>query len=219
MVKKLMTGLAISVGAGLAITATNRAKGKTPWHPATNDGSMTPVTIRVHTAAPRGEHGRPEEEQEMAMASSPARSAELGEVRVMIEALDTRCNELLSSVNQRIDELQSHLPRFIDVKVTSRLREAEERLRAEFQEEQSRTLDAFLKTLDQKVLPRISAVEEAAVAQREEMDQMRQRIEKTDETLVRLLDRVEVVVASIGSPAVHEMAKAQVREINQKAVA
>jgi len=121
-------------------------------------------------------------------------------------------------VNQRIDDLQSHLPRFIDVKVTSRIREVEERLRTEFQDEQSRTLDAFLKTLDQKVLPRIQLIENAVGAQGAEIGQMRQRIEKTDETLDRVLDRIEKVVDSISMPyPAHS--NSHVREIHQKAVA
>ena len=175
---------------------------------------MTPVTIRVHTAVPRNEpqpRTEPDEPRALttattapvvtraatALTKAPARSAELAEIRVMIETLDQRSGEMMSSVNQRIDELQGHLPRFIDVKVSSRIREVEERLRTEFQDEQSRTLDAFLQTLDQKVLPRISLVEEAVGSQGEEIGKIRQRIEKTDETLDRVLNRIEKVVDSI----------------------
>jgi hypothetical protein len=223
MVKKIMTGLAISVGAGLALTAATRNHKKTGgWHPATTEGIMTPVTIRVHTALSRTSDSvataNPDAERHEEAMALPT-SAELAEIRVMIEALDQRSCEMLSTVNQRIDDLQNHLPRFIDVKVTSRIREVEERLRTEFQDEQSRTLDAFLKTLDQKVLPRISMLEEAVGAQGAEIGQMRQRIEKTDDTLDRVLDRIEKVVDSLSSASFAGYPASHVMEISQKAVA
>src|ERR1700683_3731911 len=124
MVKKLMTGLAISVGACMALTmATVRTRKKGTWHPATTDGTMTPVTIRVHTAINRNDQARTElvrasdniatvePEEATALTKAPGRSAELAEIRVMIEALDQRSGEMMSTVNQRIDDLQNHLPR------------------------------------------------------------------------------------------------------------
>ena len=237
MVKKFMTGLAISVGAGLAIVATTRVGKKSPWHPAKTGGTLTPVTIRVHTAVARNEPTDTDTascpaDNETALAvtrvvnaaepdEGPAylqRSAQLAEIKVMIETLDQRSNEMMSTVNQRIDDLQSHLPRFIDVKVTSRIREVEERLRSEFQDEQSKTLDAFLRTLEQKVLPRLTLVEDAVGAQGAEIGQMRQRIEKTDETLDRVLERIEKVVGSMSLPF-SEYAHSHVTAIHQKAVA
>ena len=236
MVKKFVTGLAISVGAGLAIAATTRASRKGLWHPAKTGGTLTPVTIRVHTAAPRTEATHTEvatlSDSQMALTvnrvantaepdetpTSLQRSAELAEIKVMIETLDQRSNEMLSTVNQRIDDLQSHLPRFIDVKVTARIREVEERLRTEFQDEQSKTLDAFLRTLEQKVLPRLTLVEDAVGAQGAEIGHMRKRIEKTDETLDRVLDRIEKVVDSMSMPY-PEYANSHVTAIHQKAVA
>ncbi len=222
MVKKIMAGLAISLGAGagIAYTFTNKAKKKGGWHPVKADGSdtngsMTPVNIRVHTTAPRNEQARiAESDEPMALTAAPERSAELAEIRVMIESLENRTSEMMTTVNQRIDELQNHLPRFIDVKVTSRIREVEERLRTEFQDEQSRTLVAFLQTLDQKVLPRMSLVEQAVGAQGEEIGRMRQRMEMTDETLGRVLGRIEKVVDSMAPVPVPEYNNSHVMEIN-----
>jgi hypothetical protein len=234
MVKKLMSGLAISLGAGIALTiATRTNKNKNGlWHPATDNGTMTPVTIRVHKAFCREDEAgtdlvrnldncaaEAESDEAMALTTAPGRSAEMAEIRVMIEALDQRSVEMMSTVNQRIDDLQNHLPRFIDVKVTSRIREVEERLRTEFQDEQSRTLDAFLKTLDQKVLPRISLIEETVGAHGEEIGQMRQRIQKTDETLVRVLDRIEKVVDSMTTLPFSGHPNSHVMELHKKAVA
>jgi hypothetical protein len=197
---------------------------------------MTPVTIRVHTAVQRTESAPAEvatfPESQVAVAvnrvanvvepdetpNSLQRSAELAEIKVMIDALDQRSSEMMTTVNQRIDDLQSHLPRFIDVKVTSRIREVEERLRTEFQDEQSKTLDAFLRTLEQKVLPRLSLVEDAVGAQGAEIGHMRQRIEKTDATLDRVLERIEKVVDSMSGPF-PDYSTSHVTAIHQKAVA
>lgn len=237
MVKKFVTGLAISVGAGIAIAVTTRATQKGLWHASKSGGTLTPVTIRVHTAVLRNEPTHTEvalvktenvASPETAVVVSPVahnevsgtlqRSAELAEIKVMIEALDQRSGEMMATVNHRIDDLQNHLPRFIDVKVTSRIREVEERLRTEFQDEQSKTLDAFLKTLEQKILPRLSLVEDAVGAQGAEIGQMRKRIEKTDETLDRVLERIERAVDSMMTPF-PGYANSYVTEIHQKAVA
>jgi hypothetical protein len=224
MVKKLMTGIAISVGAGLALVATTRvAKDKEGlWHPAKSGGTMTPVTIRVHTAVARNEptptEAAPPPLDLEPLQSSAHDAAALAEIKVMIETLDQRNSEMMCTINQRIDDLQNHLPRFIDVKVTARMREVEDRLRSEFQDEQSKTLDVFLRTLDQKVLPRITMIEQAVGAQNAEIGQIRQRIEKTDETLDLVLERIEKVVDSMVSPF-PGYANAHVTEMLQKAVA
>jgi hypothetical protein len=234
MVKKIMTGLAISVGAGLAFTVTNRAAAKRGLWPGTQgQGTLTPIDIRVHGASPRNEQLAErarlsenaaaqlcdESEELMALTTSPERSAELAEIRVMIESLEQRTAEMMSVVNQRIDDLQNHLPRFIDVKVTSRIREVEERLRTEFQDEQSKTLDAFLQTLDQKILPRITLLEDAVGAQGAEIGRIHQRLEKTDSSLERVLDRIEKVVDSIATSPIPNYPNSPVMEIHQKAVA
>lgn len=226
MGKRLVTGLAISVGAGIAIAATRVAQSRL-WG-ARSGGKLTPVTIRVHTAVPRSEQIAVETAAAAAAPSGnpfpqpePAelqRTLELAEIKVMIEGLDQRSSEMMSTVNQRIDDLQNHLPRFIDVKVTSRIREAEDRLRAEFQDEHSKTVDTFLTTLEQKVLPRIGLVEQAVGAQGEEIGMMRHRMEKTDETLDRVLERIEQVVDSMVTPF-PGYANSHVTQISQKAVA
>jgi hypothetical protein len=229
MGKKFVTGLAISVGAGIAFAATTRAAwGRWPAKFGSG-GTLTPVTIRVHTAIPRSEQthvdllAQPADNplpgaEPAGTTVSLQRSIELAEIKVMIETLDQRSNEMLTTVNQRIDDLQNHLPRFIDVKVTSRIREVEDRLRTEFQDEQSQTLDAFLATLEQKVLPRLSLVEEAVGAQGAEIGQMRRRIEKTDESVDRVLERIEQVVDAMAAPF-PGYAASYVTEITQKAVA
>jgi hypothetical protein len=236
MVKRMMAGLAISLGAGLALTVTTRNGRKGPWRLAKDTGTLTPVTIRVHPVGVRTEAASAElvrtsdnvaatasqavfvESEEVALTSAPARSAELAEIRVMIDALDQRGTDMMTTVNQRIDDLQNHLPRFIDVKVTSRIREVEERLRMEFQDEQCRTLDAFLKTLDEKILPRITVIEDTVESHGIEISQMRKRIEKTDETLDRVLLRIEKAVDSITVPY-NGHGNSHVMEIHQKAVA
>jgi hypothetical protein len=236
MVKKLVTGLALSVGAGLALSARNSRKGG-------RAANVTPVTIRVHKAALRpglvkAAHPGPQSVEEQtvcvevepnpALAAhavevplSPARdhSTELAELRMMIENIDQRTGEMMSSVSQRIDDLQNHLPRFIDVKVSSRLREVEERLRAEFRDGQSKTFDMFLQTLDSKVLPRLSNVEDAVERQSEEIGRMRSRIDRTDETIASVVARIDRVVDSMAAGSFPGYASSQVYAIDKKAVA
>jgi hypothetical protein len=232
MVKKFVTGLALSVGAGLALSARNSRKGG-------RAAQVTQVTIRVHKAALRPElmkaaHPRPQsvEEQTVCVEAelNPAlaahavetprdHSTELAELRMIIENIDKRTGEMMSSVSQRIDDLQNHLPRFIDVKVSSRLREVEDRLRAEFQDKQSKTLDVFLQTLDSKVLPRLSSVEEAVGRRSQEIGSMRSRIDRTDETIASVVARIDKVVDSMTAASFPGYASSLVYAIDKKAVA
>jgi uncharacterized coiled-coil protein SlyX len=207
MGKKWITGLAVSVGAGLAVTTAAMRARKKARTPGSVDGTMTPINIRTHNLV---EIPRPQATVTAmppaggAVASLPPEySAEMAEVRVRLNTLDERSNELATTINQRVDDLQSHLPRFIDVKVTSRIRETEDRLRMEIRDEQARTVDAFLQTLDQKLLPRIAMLEETVGMQRAEIAQLKQCIEKTDEMLQRLLGRMENTGVAVGSSPVN----------------
>ena len=237
MFVKFVTGLAVSVGAGLAlqVSARNSRRGGQAT-------KVTPVTIRVHQAALRPELRRgaysasqPVEEHtvhveavppalavhavETPLPAAPDRSSKLAELRSMIENMDKRTGEMMSSINQRIDGLQHDVPRFIDIKVSSRLREVEDRLRAEFQDVQSNTLDVFLKTLDSKVLPRLSNVEEAVGLHADEICHMRNSMDRTDEAIARLVARVDKVVASMTVPTFPGYASPRVYPIDRKAVA
>lgn len=235
MVMKFIAGLAISVGAGVALQANSRSNQRGVCRPAKAGEPMIPVTIRVHTAASRAtdaikeeffrteaatageKHHTAAETRELENRLASERSAELAEIRMMVESLDRRNGEMMTGVNQRIDELQNDLPRFIDVKVTSRIREAEDRLRSEFQDEQSKTLDAFLQTLESKVLPRLTVVEQAVGSQGQEIGAMRMRMDSTEEAINRVVHRIERMVDSL-APMVPEYASQHVMEIVQKAV-
>jgi len=227
MVKKFMAGLMVSAGAGLAVAATTLAikkeRRKRTWGPAKSEGIMTPLTLRVDAPVPRNEEIHIEcEDEPVKMTVSPGASAEVAEMRSALEGIEQRANEMIGAVNQRIDDLQSHLPRFIDIKVTCRLREVEERLRIEFRDEQSRTVDAFLQTLEQKVLPRIAAVEQTLGAQRDELSRMRMHQDKTDARLDAIVEHLEKVMAVITPPPglpLNGHAGSYLTELHQKAVA
>ncbi len=225
MVTKFMTGLAISMGAGLVLAATTRPSRKGVFG-LTTKGSMTALTRNELDPMEPQVSGNPT--AELVCRYDPVeppqtkplqeRSADLAEIRLMIDALDRRSMEMMDKVNERIDDLQNHLPRFIDVKVASRLREVEERLKAEFQDEQRLTLDAFLTTLDSKVLPRLTLAEQAIGTQNFEIGRMRERIDTTDATLNRVMNRIERAIDSM-APQYPAYANSHVTEIHKKAVA
>jgi hypothetical protein len=158
-------------------------------------------------------------EAETPLPAAPDRSNQLSELRKMIENMDKQTGVMMSSINQRIDDLQNDVPRFIDTKVSSRLREVEDRLRADFQHEQSKALDVFLKTLDSKVLPRLSSVEEAVGLQADEICRMSNSMDRTDEAVARLVARVDKVVVSMTAATFPGYASPRVYPIDRKAVA
>lgn len=179
MFKRILKGLAISFGAGLILRAgTSRRSGKQPLGVDPLMRRLDEVELRMGNI-------------ERAAPTPAAGSGEVAAMRELVENLDRRTTEQIAMVCQRLDELQSHLPRFIDVKIIARVREMEDRLKADILESRERTLEKFVASVETKMLEGIAGVESSLASQSREIGELRERLGQTDQNLSKILATVE----------------------------
>ena len=91
--------------------------------------------------------------------------------------------------------VEQQVPAHIEASVNAKMAELEQKLRGEFQEIHHRTVDAFVETIESRVVGRITALETSLVEQSQSIVSLREKSLKTDDNLQRLLDAVEKLCA------------------------
>lgn len=179
MFKKILKGLTISLGAGLLLRAGARRK----------TGVANPLLARLDSMETR---------MSSIECAIPAETptGEIALMREMITGLERRNSEQIAAIGQRLDELQNHLPRFIDVKVSTRVREMEERIKADVFETRGKTFETFVAGIEAKMLNGIAVVERSLAAQSQEIGDLKQRLGQTDQNLAKVLSTVERLTES-----------------------
>ena len=83
----------------------------------------------------------------------------------------------------------------IEASISTKMTELERKLRGEFHEIHHRTIDAFAETIERRVVDRITMIEANLIEQSHSIVSLRERSNKTDDNLQRLLDAVEKLCA------------------------
>ena len=180
MFKKILKGLTISLGAGLLMRAGAKRRTGAAANPlVARLDAMETRMCSVERAAP---------------AETPA--GEIAIIREIVTDMERRNAEQIATIAQRMDELQNHLPRFIDVKVSARVREMEERIKADVFETRGKTFETFVASVEAKMLSGIAVVERSLAAQSQEIGDLKQRLGQTDENLSKVLSTVERLTES-----------------------
>ncbi len=175
MLKKILKGLTISLGAGLLMRACAKRKAGATANPlVARLAAMETRMCSIERVAP---------------GDTPA--GEIAVMREMVTDMERRNAEQIANIGQRLDELQNHLPRFIDVKVSTRVREMEERIKADVLETRGKTFETFIASLETKMLTGIAVVERSLAAQSNEIGELKQRLGHTDQNLSKVLMTVE----------------------------
>ncbi|PYT31786.1 MAG: hypothetical protein DMG57_03930 [Acidobacteria bacterium] len=112
-----------------------------------------------------------------------------------------RLRNQVRTVDQRVNELDSHLPVIVQSTVEVRFHEVETRLQQEFEQAQSRSMEAFVSTLQDKVVDRISTLEFNLAEQSHAIGSLRDASLKTDENLQKMLVGIERLVDQTRTPA------------------
>ena len=112
-----------------------------------------------------------------------------------------RLRNQVRSVDQRLNELDSHLPVIVQSTVDVRFHEVETRLQQEFEQAQSRSMEAFVSTLQDKVVDRISTLEVNLAEQSHAIGSLRDASLKTDENLQKMLLGIDRLVEQTRTPA------------------
>jgi len=122
---------------------------------------------------------------------------------------------------KKLAVVEQQLSLRIEAQVGGRMAELEQQLRGEFEQVHARTVDAFVQTIENRVIGRIGTLESSLVNQAQEITVLREKTTKTDESLKKLLAAVERLceraeeraqVPLVTPPAAEEAAPAQAQE-------
>jgi uncharacterized coiled-coil protein SlyX len=206
MMKSVLKTLAISFGGGLALGAGMRlaqgpAKGRSEPR-----ADLNPLLARLKNVESRivemesAEHPAP-----VVSVPAPAAFAEktLAAFESKLAAQLTDVEQLrveIRQVDERLGQLDVQLPVLIQSTVDVRFREVEQHLQRDFEEAQSRSMAAFVDTLQTKVVERISTLETNLAEQSQVIGKLRDASVRSDENLQKMLAGIERLVDQSKAP-------------------
>ena len=200
MMKSALKTLAISFGGGLALGVGMRlAQGPAKVRSAPHV-DLDPLLARLQDVESRI--------VEMESTERVARAAPIPAPAIFSEkvlaAFESRLAGQLTDVEQlraqirqvdeRLADLDVQLPALIQSTVDVRFREVEPRLQRDFEEAQSRSMAAFVETLQSQVVERISALETNLAEQSQVIGKLRDASVRSDENLQKMLTGIERLV-------------------------
>jgi hypothetical protein len=228
MANRLLRNIAVTIGAGLAVGLSRKAVRRL-HAPAVN---LSPILTRldeiehrvtcVEHAPPRVLAPTPEEIEALGTLVS-SQHEDIEDLRRQICATERRNAEQVEVFGKKLAVVEQQLHLRIDAQVGGRMTELEQQLRGEFEQIHARTVDAFVQTIESRVIGRIGALENNLVTQAEAITALREKTTKTDESLMKLLSAVEklceraearaqVPIVTPPAPAAEEAEPAQVQQ-------
>jgi uncharacterized coiled-coil protein SlyX len=200
MMKAVLKTLALSFGGGLALGAGIRLTQGAAKSRQEPEVDLDPLLSRLQNVESRIV------EMESTVSIQPAPTGPLpsdvlGKTLVAFEArLAAQVNHVgelradIRRVDQCLADLDSQLPVLVQSTVDVRFEQAEQRLRHDFEEAQSRSMTAFAETLQTKVVERISTLEVNLSEQSQAIGKLRDASVRSDENLQKMLVGIERLV-------------------------
>ncbi len=167
--KTFFKGLALTIGAGLLLRA-GVGRGK----------SRDPIQDRLDRA-----------ELKLTQMEKSQSPAGVSEIQDWIRSIERRNSEQIDAVALKLDAFEHKIPELINITVTARIQEVEQRIAAEIRETQSLMIQALVETIDARVTKGIAHVESSVLAHSQEITDLSQRMNQTDANLVRILRILE----------------------------
>lgn len=130
-----------------------------------------------------------------------AQEAELAAVRAQLKKEQRQIEELGGAAGRLRGELQD----WLETSVSTRMSDVETRLKAESERSQRQMLDAFVESVQTRVIQRISGLEEEVSSQSAAMSELRACSLRTEQSMQRLLTELGRVV--VRHPAPEEPAR------------
>ncbi len=204
MMKAVFKTLAISFGGGLALGAGIRlTQGPVKSRPEPGV-DLDPLLARLKSV-----ESRIVRMETTVPASAPA-AAPSPVVEKTLAAFESRLaaqfNDVqhlrgeIRGVDQRLVEMDAQLPVIVQSTVDVRFREAERKLQQDFEEAQSRSMAAFVDTLQTRVVERISTLESNLAEQFNAIGKLRDTSLRTDENLQKMVAGIERLVDQSRTP-------------------
>ena len=209
MMKAVLKTLAISFGGGLAIGAGIRLTQGAAKPRRETDIDLDPLLSRLKDVESRVSEIALETSVrvETPISSQPLPSEVLGQTLVAFEArLASQLNDVeqvredIRRVDERLADLDSQLPVLVQSSVDVRFQAVERKLQQDFEESQTRSMAAFVDTLQSKVVDRISTLETNLAEQSQAIGKLRDASQRSDENLQKMLVGIERLVDQTKAP-------------------
>ncbi len=207
MMKAVLKTLAISFGGGLALGAGIRLTQGPAKSRREPDVDLDPLLTRLKEVESRVSDMESAPRVETPISTAPLPSEVLGKTLVAFEArLASQLNEVeqvrtdIRRVDERLADLDSQLPVLVQSTVDVRFQEVERKLQHEFEQAQTRSMAAFVDTLQSKVVDRISTLETNLAEQSHAIGKLRDASQKSDENLQKMLVGIERLVDQTKAP-------------------
>ena len=209
MMKAVLKTLAISFGGGLAIGAGIRLTQGASKPRRESEIDLDPLLSRLKNVESRISEIALESTTrvETPVSSQPLPSEVLGQTLVAFEArLASQLNDVeqvredIRRVDERLADLDSQLPVLVQSSVDVRFQAVERKLQQDFEESQTRSMAAFVDTLQSKVVDRISTLETNLAEQSQAIGKLRDASQRSDENLQKMLVGIERLVDQTKAP-------------------
>src|ERR1019366_751411 len=92
-----------------------------------------------------------------------SQSEDIAGLRLDLQRIERRNFEQVESFGQKVAAVEQTLPAHIEASVNARMVDLENRLRGEFQDMHRKTVDAFVATIENRVIGRIATIEVSLV--------------------------------------------------------
>ena len=206
MMKAVLKTLALSFGGGLALGAGLRLTQGSARARREPDVDLDPVLARLKNvesrivameASPRAPSAAAAPAASLAEKTLSAFESRLAAQFGDVEQLRGE----IRNIDQRLGDLDAHIPVIIQSTVDVRFQEVERKLQHDFEEAQNRSMAAFVDTLQSAVVERITALETNLADQSQAIGKLRDTSLRTDESLQKMLVGIERLVDQGRRPA------------------
>jgi hypothetical protein len=211
MAIKILKGLAVVAGTGLAIGFGNKRRKQAPWVSDKSDSGfpIQPLLERLDRIEARmsAVEARP---------VSEAGSDGLAQLDHVVQRQTQDLQTLRVQVERRFAEVAKEVPAILESLLDPRVEDLRTRLRAEMRESVESTLVSFERKLDHKVSVRIATLENSLIDQSTAVTALGQRAIEAEENFQKLISAVERLCESRERPVLDLPFERQLSEAFQR---
>jgi uncharacterized coiled-coil protein SlyX len=227
MIGKILKGLAVAVGAGIAtgVVVARRTRPSTQQFRPENLPSLKPVLERLERVESRVAGVESSSALQADAVSALAaclrsQSKEVESIQLRVDHQQKEVATRLGTVEESLANFAAGLPGLVESIIETRVEDFSLRLRAETQQAVHATLTTFERAIEDKMSDRIAVIEKAMLEQSAALASFRQRVRELDEDIQRwtfaverLIDRTNRVIEADSTQS-RKAIELPVRELN-----
>jgi uncharacterized coiled-coil protein SlyX len=116
---------------------------------------------------------------------------DLALLREQVTNAERRAMESVAAVQRDVEQTRTEIPEIVERSVAARTEDLRSRFSVEIEQSRERMLEAFERTIDDRISSRIGAIERALAEQAGSIEALNTRAAETDHNLQRLVSAIE----------------------------